>query len=73
MKYGNELIITAAKQLVRCFGSENVYRIGGDEFVVIMVHIQDKGVKEQIRRKVEKINRTMEDTSSQCLDPHTNP
>ena len=66
--YGHEIgdlvLKKAAKALLDNFRADDyVCRIGGDEFVVIMVHIQDKGVKEQIRRKVEKINRTMEDTS----------
>lgn len=53
-EYGNELIIMAAKQIVRCFGGENVYRIGGDEFVVLL---QDKSYEEcmELQRKFEQI------------------
>ena len=53
-EYGNELIITAAKQLVRCFGSENVYRIGGDEFVVLLL---DKSYDEcmELQRMFEQM------------------
>jgi len=52
-EYGNELIITAAKQIIRCFGGENVYRIGGDEFVVLL---QDKSNEEcmELQRKFEQ-------------------
>lgn len=52
-EYGNELIITAAKQIVRCFGGENVYRIGGDEFVVLL---QDKSYEEcmELQRMFEQ-------------------
>lgn len=42
-EYGNELIISATKRITRCFGSEHVYRIGGDEFVVLL---QDKSYDE---------------------------
>ena len=53
-EYGNELIITAAKQIVRCFGGENVYRIGGDEFVVLL---QDKSYDEcmELQRMIEQM------------------
>lgn len=34
--YGNRLIITASKVIAEVFGYENAYRIGGDEFAVIM-------------------------------------
>lgn len=34
--YGNRLIIGTAQAIVRVFGYENTYRIGGDEFAVIM-------------------------------------
>ena len=57
-EYGNELIITAAKQIVRCFGGENVYRIGGDEFVVLL---QDKSYDEcmELQRKFEQTESTL--------------
>ena len=53
-EYGNELIITAAKQIIRCFGGENVYRIGGDEFVVLL---QDKSYEEcmELQRMFEQM------------------
>lgn len=35
-EYGNKLIIETANVVKEVFGSENVYRIGGDEFAVIM-------------------------------------
>lgn len=34
--YGNELIIAAAEAITSTFGYENSYRIGGDEFAVII-------------------------------------
>ena len=33
--YGNELIIAVSRVAAEVFGRESVYRIGGDEFVVI--------------------------------------
>ena len=35
-EYGNEYLINACKLTCGVFGKENVYRIGGDEFVVII-------------------------------------
>lgn len=59
-EYGNEMIIAVAKRLVRYFGPENVYRIGGDEFAVLM---QGKSYEEctELQRDFEQT----EDTSSQ--------
>lgn len=53
-EYGNELIISVAKQTVRCFGGECVYRIGGDEFVVLL---QDKSYEEcmELQRMFEQM------------------
>lgn len=34
--YGNELLIAVSQVAAEVFGHENVYRIGGDEFVVIL-------------------------------------
>ena len=34
--YGDELLKLAAKGIVSAFGFENTFRIGGDEFVVIL-------------------------------------
>lgn len=57
-EYGNELIVSVAKRIVRCFGTENVYRIGGDEFAVLL---QDKSYDEckelqQIFEQTESIS-----------------
>lgn len=37
--YGNELIVTASKIIVGAFGYEHVYRIGGDEFGVLLENV----------------------------------
>ncbi len=33
---GNEYLITNAKAITEVFGKENVYRVGGDEFTVVL-------------------------------------
>ncbi|MCR5834008.1 MAG: GGDEF domain-containing protein [Selenomonadaceae bacterium] len=35
-EYGNEYLINAARLVCTVFGEENVYRIGGDEFVAVL-------------------------------------
>ncbi len=35
---GNELIIKVTQMIIEVFGSEQIYRIGGDEFAVILYH-----------------------------------
>ena len=56
---GNEYLINACKLVCSVFGAENVYRIGGDEFVVIIdddrVAIAQYFVK-QIRTEMERKN-----------------
>lgn len=39
--YGNELIIAVSQVAAEVFGRENVYRIGGDEFVVLLPSAAD--------------------------------
>ncbi len=42
---GNQALITAAKALTRLFGYESVYRVGGDEFVVVLKNAEEQRVK----------------------------
>lgn len=49
--YGNELLISASKVIVNVFGYENAYRIGGDEFAVLL-HFADT---EHCRRVIESL------------------
>ena len=44
---GDQYICDAAQILCECFGSENVYRIGGDEFAVVLTKIS----KEDMSRR----------------------
>lgn len=49
---GDQYICDAAKILCDCFGSENVYRIGGDEFAVVLTGISKSNLRhccEQLR------------------------
>lgn len=52
--YGNKLIVDVSKALVEVFGHENCYRIGGDEFAVI---IRNSNRFKCSERKQEFINR----------------
>ena len=47
---GNELLITAARLLVKCFEYENVYRIGGDEFVILLKNSSLENCKQLTER-----------------------
>ncbi len=42
-KVGNDLIIASGKVIGSMFGYENVYRIGGDEFVAIVYGADEEG------------------------------
>lgn len=52
---GNELIITAAEAVSECFGAENVYRIGGDEFTVILTEEADIHAGIERKRKFQQM------------------
>lgn len=42
---GDKYICDAAEVLTACFGKENVYRIGGDEFAVILLGEKEKSIQ----------------------------
>lgn len=52
--YGNKLIIEVSNIIAEIFGYENVYRIGGDEFAVIMREFNSEKCGEY-ERKFEKL------------------
>jgi diguanylate cyclase (GGDEF)-like protein len=56
---GDQAIAKAAAALRTVFGTENVYRIGGDEFVVFMVH-STQVQHDLIARKIDQINRELQ-------------
>ncbi len=47
-EYGNKLIISAANAITTIFKKNNTYRIGGDEFVVIIENESDNIIEELI-------------------------
>lgn len=51
---GNELIIKVTQMIAEVFGEENVYRIGGDEFAVLLLGITEEAC-ERYRMSFEKV------------------
>jgi len=60
---GDAVLKKIAAVLKRSFRSDDyICRIGGDEFVVMMVHV-DKDVRPLIEQKIRQINKELSDTS----------
>ena len=60
---GDRMLVKIANTLKNNFRSDDcICRVGGDEFVVVMVHA-NTGLRALVKAKVEKINRELEDTS----------
>jgi diguanylate cyclase (GGDEF)-like protein len=53
---GDEMLIRTAGCLREVFSKENVYRIGGDEFIVICAGIS----REQMEQDIEKLKEVMD-------------
>lgn len=53
---GDKLIINTANSLAKVFNKNNVYRVGGDEFVVILKNIAE----EPFNKKLEKLKSFLE-------------
>jgi diguanylate cyclase (GGDEF)-like protein/PAS domain S-box-containing protein len=50
---GDTLLMRAADRMLECAGSEaKVFRIGGDEFVILMPHVSSRNEPESLARKV---------------------
>ena len=47
---GDEALQRAAHLLAKCYGSENAYRMGGDEFLVLMPLVKELDFKTSVRR-----------------------
>lgn len=54
-KAGDVMLQTVAKGLLNRFGSEHVYRIGGDEFVVFAPDVPENEVKRDMRGIADKL------------------
>lgn len=54
-RFGSQLIVTAAKELAAVFGSENCYRVGGDEFAVVL-HQKSDEAKAKTEAFAESVN-----------------
>ena len=67
--YGHEqgnLYLQGAANLIRkCFGGENLYRIGGDEFAMLLEGKAQEGIEEKIRAFKEEITHLQADSSLQ--------
>lgn len=60
---GDKVLIKIAETLKQNFRSDDyICRVGGDEFVVVMVHAHT-GLRSLVKAKVQKINRALADTS----------
>ena len=68
-EYGHEqgnLYLQGAAELIRKhFGDEHLYRIGGDEFVIILEGKAQEGIEDKIRAFKDEIARLKEDDSLQ--------
>ena len=47
-EYGNKLIIGAADTITKIFNKDNTYRIGGDEFVIIVENQTDEAIEKSL-------------------------
>ena len=50
---GDRYIIKAAKNLVKIFGNDYVYRLGGDEFIAIEINVTDEEFEYKVRKVIE--------------------
>lgn len=61
---GDRLIIKAYQIATEIFGKENVYRIGGDEFVMLLTNVSESEIKEKTK---QLIDRTQEEKAEMAL------
>ena len=54
---GDKMLQTVASLTRNQFGNNNVYRIGGDEFVVLVVDMEDVQVTMALRTLVDRIHK----------------
>jgi len=63
-EYGNRLIITVAETIKVCFGEQNSYRIGGDEFLVFL----EKGGQKATSEKIPKFQSLLKKAEKEDSD-----
>lgn len=63
-RYGDKLIIAASEALTANFRDENIYRTGGDEFIVLANGIGPKVIEERLKR----INATLDEATKNDED-----
>ncbi|MBR3641477.1 MAG: GGDEF domain-containing protein, partial [Oscillibacter sp.] len=62
---GDETIVGAAECIKEVFGKENVFRIGGDEFIAVLPDLSEEDMAkafERLDREVESANAALADT-----------
>ncbi len=47
---GDQLILDCVKVMTDCFGKENIYRVGGDEFIALLTDCTKEEFEEKVRR-----------------------
>ena len=52
---GDRMLKAVASAVIRCFGQENTYRIGGDEFVVLCTDRPKGEIEDCIRSIVDQV------------------
>ena len=62
---GNSYLKNAADMISSVFGSEHLYRIGGDEFVAVLEGNARNGAEERMRTFREEVRKKQEDESLQ--------
>jgi len=58
---GDILIVTAAKLMQQVFGENNVFRVGGDEFVVLLCHEKADSYQERLQDFADRLNKLNEE------------
>lgn len=62
---GDELIRHVAKTLVSCMETQDIFRMGGDEFLVYLRDVTD----EEAERRLEAFQKTVRDSNTSILFP----
>ncbi len=55
-KAGDEMLIAVAQRLIKSFGEENIYRIGGDEYVVFQIDSSEDEVRQSMEAAAAELS-----------------